>query len=199
MQISTSTRVAIALVAANFFNEILPVLAQVRGGTGEQSTGQSSGIEAFVSKRSVRNTWIAFWILWIIWSLISLLDYATRDRNHNRGADGVESGDRNNPRNKGFARFGNGGNGAERAASLARDLLLGLLSALVLNTFARGSGVAVEILTWFYLGIAIIMLLVEIFVDSKIVQVFFGIVEFGLLLTIISLSYRFGWRFFNAA
>lgn len=92
----------------------------------------------------------------------------------------------------------NGGNGAKRAARLARDLLLGLLSALVMNTFARGSAISVEIITWFYLGIAIIMLLVEILVDSKIAKIFFGIVEFGLLLTIFSLSYRNGWKFFNA-
>jgi hypothetical protein len=75
---------------------------------------------------------------------------------------------------------------------------LGLLSALIMNTFARGSPIAVEILTWFYVGIAIVLLLIEILVDSRIVKIFFGIVEFGILLTIISLSYRFGWKFFNA-
>ncbi|CAB4420855.1 unnamed protein product [Rhizophagus irregularis] len=196
MQVSTSTRIATALVVAKLFNDILPVLAQAGGNAG----GNSESLESFISRRAVRNTWIAFWILWIIWSLISLLDYTTRDRNYTRGGDGVESGDRNNnnPRNKGFSRFGNGGNGAKRAARLARDLLLGLLSALVMNTFARGSAISVEIITWFYLGIAIIMLLVEILVDSKIAKIFFGIVEFGLLLTIFSLSYRYGWKFFNA-
>lgn len=67
MQISTSTRIATALVVAKFFNDILPVFAQAGGNGG----GNSESMESFISRRSVRNTWIAFWILWIIWSLIS--------------------------------------------------------------------------------------------------------------------------------
>jgi hypothetical protein len=67
MQISTSTRVATVLVAAKFFNDVLPVLAQ----EGTSSGTSSSQIETFLSRRAVRNTWIAFWVLWVIWSLIS--------------------------------------------------------------------------------------------------------------------------------
>lgn len=67
MQVSTSTRIATALVVAKLFNDILPVLAQAGGNAG----GNSESLESFISRRAVRNTWIAFWILWIIWSLIS--------------------------------------------------------------------------------------------------------------------------------
>ncbi|RIA83615.1 hypothetical protein C1645_716080 [Glomus cerebriforme] len=185
MQVSTSTRIATALIVAKFFSDILPTLAQA-------PDSSSQGFEAFISRRSVRNTWVAFWILWFIWSLVSFLHYSTRDTDrNNRGADGGERGDQT--KTKKF-RFGRDGNGAKRVANLARDLLLGLLSALVVNSISRGSAVAVEIITWFYLGVAIILLLIEALVDNKIIRLFFGVIEFGLLVAIFGLAYAHGWR-----
>ena len=68
MQVSISTRVAAVLVVMNIFNDILPTLAQGSSGTIKPSEGV---IDFFVSRRSVRNTWVAFWILWFIWSIVS--------------------------------------------------------------------------------------------------------------------------------
>ena len=62
-----------------------------------------------------------------------------------------------------------------------------------MNSLARGSGKAVEILSWIITAIAVVWLLLELFVDNRFVRTAFGLVEFGLLLAIFGLSYSVGW------
>ncbi|CAI2172957.1 14740_t:CDS:2 [Funneliformis geosporum] len=199
MPVTSSTQVAVFLVVVKFFNDILPISAQVSNIPGD-------GIDNSFSTSHVRSAWIALWILWIIWALLTLFKWAskeTKTRNAHtadRQDASLERGERgSNSKKGGITEIMN--HGPRRAARISRDLLLGLLSALVINTFGRGpgsgSGRAVEILTWIFFGLAIIWILVEIAMDNKIIRLLFGFVEYGILLVIFILAYTSGWKLFG--
>ncbi|CAJ0829442.1 6082_t:CDS:10 [Entrophospora sp. SA101] len=176
---------------------LLPRQSQPNDGTG-------NSLDSFVSANSVRSTWIAFWVLWIVWALLLLVDWITKRPTHTdvhkdttTTADGdtttnINRGDHNRQGRGGF--LGRLNKGPRRASRIARDLLLGLLAALVMNTLGRGSGLAVEILAWIFVCFAIIWVGIELIVDNVILRVIFGPVQLAILLTIFILSYALGWR-----
>lgn len=64
-----------------------------------------------------------------------------------------------------------------------------------MNTLGRGSGIAVAVLSWIYLGLAIILLGIEIVTENKFIRLSIGSILLAILLAIISISYATGWRF----
>ncbi|CAG8681949.1 1164_t:CDS:2 [Funneliformis caledonium] len=195
MFVTSSIQVASLLVAVKIFNDILPISAQVTNIPGD-------GIPNFFLTRPIRSAWIGLWVLWILWALLTLLKLVSRETK-TRNAHTTERPDASLERDRG-ANAKKGGfaeimdNGPRRAARISRDLLLGLLTALVINTLGRGAGTgsgrAVEILTWIFVGLAIIWLLVEMAMDNKIIRFIFGFVEYSILLVIFILAYSSGWR-----
>ncbi|CAG8799169.1 20688_t:CDS:2, partial [Racocetra persica] len=149
------------------------------------------GFDSFISSISVRSQWIAFWILWIIWALLLLLNWihkelVKRDRIELRSSTDERTEQTETAANTFLERLGNG---PKRASRIAHDLLLGFLSALVMNTLGRGSGTAVETLSWIYLGLSIIWLGTELVTENKLVRLSIGSVLLAILLTIFIISY----------
>ncbi|CAG8438563.1 12818_t:CDS:2 [Dentiscutata heterogama] len=158
----------------------------------------SGGFDSFISAPSVRSQWIAFWILWIIWALLLLMNLTQKelvkrdDRTEIRQSTAERTERTETGTNTFLERLDNG---LKRASRIAHDLLLGFLSALVMNTLGRGSGIAVEILSWIYLGLSIVWLGTEMVTENKLVRLSLGSVLLSILLTIIIISYATGWRF----
>jgi hypothetical protein len=74
--------------------------------------------------------------------------------------------------------------------------LFTLFFVLVSNTIGHGSQTSAEVLSWIYLGLGVIWILLELFVGSvSAVRLGFGIVEFGIALVILILAFSlgFGW------
>ncbi|CAG8481733.1 11655_t:CDS:2 [Acaulospora morrowiae] len=146
-----------------------------------------------------RTHWIAFWVLWLIWALLTLWNWFRHELTRSENDDGTrtaageissttERAERNT--NNLMSRFDHG---SRRAQRISRDLLLGLLSALTVNTLGQGSGTAVEVLAWIYLGLAIIWLSAEMRTSNKIMRSAMGFLLFAILLTIFILAYARGW------
>ncbi|CAG8591314.1 19001_t:CDS:2, partial [Gigaspora rosea] len=139
----------------------LAVAQDIKEDTSGFNGLSSDNFDSFITETSVRSQWIAFWILWIIWALLLLMNLIQKElvkrdveteirRSTAERAERTETGF--------LERLGNG---PKRASKIAHDLLLGFLSALVINTLGRGSGVAVEVLSWIYLGLSIVWLVTE--------------------------------------
>ncbi|CAG8620623.1 10253_t:CDS:2, partial [Ambispora leptoticha] len=101
--------------------------------------------DTFFSRGSVRATWIAFFIMFLIWAFLWMLSMlSTLIHGSQPSTDGASAnaGDTENPttaeRNYKFK-----GSSVKRAFDVSRDLLLGLLAALTINSLGRGSSVAV--------------------------------------------------------
>ncbi|KAF9428255.1 hypothetical protein BGZ94_002963 [Podila epigama] len=81
----------------------------------------------------------------------------------------------------------------DRTHDLIRDLTLMLLLVVTLNTFGRGSGIAVLVLSWIYLAVAILWAGVMILVESRILDLMMGALAMIILLAMLIAAYSMGW------
>ncbi|CAG8644073.1 7305_t:CDS:2 [Ambispora gerdemannii] len=136
--------------------------------------------DTFFSRGAVRASWIAFFIMFILWAFLWIMNMMLEPENPRRS--GTFS-DRS----------------VKRAHKVARDLLLGMLAALVINSFGRGTAIPGLILFWLYLGLAVIWLGSELMGGNKIVRIAMAPLESLILLVIFILSYAVGWRYVSSA
>ncbi|CAG8853009.1 11801_t:CDS:2, partial [Gigaspora margarita] len=112
----------------------LAVAQDIKEDTSGFNGLSSDNLDSFITETSVRSQWIAFWILWIIWALLLYIKKLKRDDETEIRQSTDERAERTET---GFLE--RLGNGPKRASKIAHDLLLGFLSALVMNTLGRGS------------------------------------------------------------
>ncbi|RUS23349.1 hypothetical protein BC937DRAFT_86983 [Endogone sp. FLAS-F59071] len=172
----------------------------------------------FFSSTAVRKTWIAFFIFWILWVLIQLARYvfsqgldserSTEGQRFEpviRPAGGPEMREQGADDGRPVPRDDVGGTKMfdlagmtrrlNRIQDLFRDLLLSLFAALTINSFGRGGMSSVEILTWIFLGVAIIWMLLELAFDNRLIRIVFALVLYVINLVIFILAFAAGWRF----
>jgi len=234
--------------------------------------------DGFLTRRSVRDSWIALFLLWIIWAILFITKQAVgklsfsrhppsqpSDPLSNRDPGSLSEEGRKNyggsytasggpvgtsgsnvpvtssttqvglgatqavsaaqqehdiqqenqreherrqqahPRNTGITGSGDGHRGLlsrgstnmreriSRTHGLARDLTMMLLLALTLNSFGRGSGVVVLILSWIYVGTALMWLSCALLFRNGVVDAFFGTIQMLLILVILILAFSLGW------
>ncbi|KAF9978226.1 hypothetical protein BGZ73_003230 [Actinomortierella ambigua] len=152
----------------------------------------------FATSRSVRNAWIALWCLWMIWALLFLAKQVLGGQaarrvgtpHHNAAAAPTTE-----YREKGFIGRGIDSLHARvtRASDLARDLTLFLLIGLTVNSIAHGAGVSVLTLAWIYFVVSVLWLAIVLVFDNFIIDVIMGTIQFGIILAILSIAYRYGW------
>ncbi|CAG8616860.1 2771_t:CDS:2 [Paraglomus brasilianum] len=153
----------------------------------------NESFDVFTRSRSVRNTFAALFCLWVIWSLLWLLRLCF-SRSAKSGETDRESADRGTTDRAGATNSGGRfqGKNIKRAHEYATHLLLGLLSALVVNSLGRGSGVSVEVIAWVYFGLALIWLAAEL-MGVRIARLILGPIEAILLLVIFIIAWSWGW------
>ncbi|KAI8991329.1 hypothetical protein BDF20DRAFT_844119 [Mycotypha africana] len=84
-------------------------------------------------------------------------------------------------------------NRLNRAHDLLRDLVLMLLSALCINTFARASTRAVMILAWIFVAFAIVYFFVEAGYEHRYLRLVYCCIFYGIALAIVGLAYAQGF------
>ncbi|KAF8948021.1 hypothetical protein BGZ47_006884 [Haplosporangium gracile] len=82
----------------------------------------------------------------------------------------------------------------DRTYKLIRDLTLMLLVVVTLNSFGLGSGVAVLILAWIYVGLALVWAGLIMLIESRVIDLIMGTLEMLLLLGILIAAYVVGWN-----
>ncbi|KAG9288135.1 hypothetical protein G9A89_000930 [Geosiphon pyriformis] len=154
--------------------------------------------DTFFARSAVRATWIGFFVLFLIWgflwlTLMSRL-HLHDDRAGNAGAPtdpdlGATNGNR--------SRRELTHRSLKRATNLARDLLFGLLAALTINSFGRGTSVPGLILTWIYIVGSITWIATELLGGFFLIRLILAPIHFLILLAIFILAYALGWRYFS--
>ncbi|CAG8578722.1 10955_t:CDS:2 [Paraglomus occultum] len=153
----------------------------------------SESFDVFTRSKSVRNTFAAFFCLWVMWALLWLMRlFFSRSAksgdttNHSSADRGTTTTGTGNTRGHGI------GKNIKRAHEYATHLLLGLLSALIVNSLGRGSGVSVEVLSWVYFGLALTWLVLEL-MGIRFARMVLGPIEAILLLVIFIIAWSWGW------
>jgi len=157
------------------------------------------------SNEKTRRIWIVPFTIWILWALTLLTRYFVGGSHHdafydNRttDAEGVAAGATNTTGRPEKARMGGGimsslAHRTQRVANLLRDLLLSITLALIVNTFGGGTTKGTEVLSWVFLGFLLFWAATEFMMDHRIVRLTFGLVEYGIVLAILSLAWAEGW------
>ncbi|KAG0231937.1 hypothetical protein BGW42_008537 [Actinomortierella wolfii] len=178
----------------------------------------SEDLRSFLNARSVRNGWIALWCLWMVWALLFLAKQVLGGQAarrvgvpHQSAATGTQPGVETGTYTTGQAPATTASTGevrekgiigrsvdslhnrVSRASDLARDLTLFLLIGLTVNSIAHGSGVSVLVLAWIYFVFALIWLGIVLLFENFIIDVIMGVIQFGLILAILSIAYHYGW------
>lgn len=138
-------------------------------------------IQVFITERYIRITWIAFSTLWIFWGFAWVVRYAFGSLSATV-----------NPDDKSWSVtiF----NRLNRACDMLRDLTLLLLSAEILNTFARASTRAVMIITWFFFVVAILYFAFEVsYGQHRRLRFMFSLIFYSLGLAIAGLAFQQGF------
>ncbi|RUP51181.1 hypothetical protein BC936DRAFT_149502 [Jimgerdemannia flammicorona] len=159
----------------------------------------------FFASTAVRGTWVAFFVFWILWALVQIARNIFA-QSVTRQAAGSEMHERTGetartvPRDEvpgGTKMFDEYSMSCrlDRVQGVLRDLLLSLLAALTINTFGRGGTSSVEVLTWIFLGVAIVWTIFELGFDNRIIRVIFSSILYGINLVIFILAFAAGWRF----
>ncbi|CAO3564668.1 unnamed protein product [Mortierella alpina] len=194
----------------------------------------------FFGRRSVRDTWIALWVLWLLWALLFLakqtfgaVRFAQTNPPTGRVATGppVTTGLDHGPYVVGVAPIQGGEQGPAattnaggtstsahapetartaptgffsramdnirdrilRTHNLVRDLTLMLLLVVTLNTFGRGSGVVILVLSWIYLAVVFLWAILMLLIESRIIDMILGTFQMLLLLAMLIAAYSVGW------
>ncbi|KAI9317526.1 hypothetical protein BX666DRAFT_1938107 [Dichotomocladium elegans] len=152
-------------------------------------------ITDFLTDRSVRSYWIAFFTQWVLWGLVYFIRHIFGYDAAERPATSAEpeATEEGKPRKRfamGAGSFGTRLNHAHRV--LMENTLL-LLSVLVLNTFAAGSTRAVMILTWIYFALTAIVAFSEVGYGHRFVRFVYSAVFYAITLAIGGLAFSHGW------
>ncbi|CAO3667539.1 unnamed protein product [Umbelopsis ramanniana] len=138
--------------------------------------------------RDFKSAWTAFFALWLLWGLFWFLRHAFGD-----GTQPAEEAADTEAAQKGRWHFGNSHHRINRSSEMLRDLVLLLLAALALNTFAGGISRAVMILSWIYFGFAVFWAVFEAAVEHHIARFIFAFVFYGIAIAIAALGYHNGF------
>ncbi|KAF9919284.1 hypothetical protein BX616_009987 [Lobosporangium transversale] len=177
----------------------------------------------FWGRRSVRDSWIALWVMWMLWMFLFLAKQifgsprvydARGDRvpagtaapdvgpygntAHHEAAVGTTTAPVAAPVNQHKGHFGRTANNMRerirRTHNLVRDLTLMLLLALTVNAFGSGSAVFVNIMAWIFTALAFMWAGAIMMVESRILDMAFGVLEMLSILAILIAAYAMGWR-----
>ncbi|GAB5585376.1 hypothetical protein Unana1_00276 [Umbelopsis nana] len=141
----------------------------------------------FQPLRDFKSAWTAFFALWLLWGFFWFVRHAFGD-----GHQTVETADTEIGQ-KGRWHFGNTHSRLNRSGDVLRDLVLLLLAALALNTFAGGISKAVMILSWIFFGFAVFWAVFEAALEHHIARFVFAIIFYGIAIVIGALGYHYGF------
>ncbi|KAG0253087.1 hypothetical protein DFQ27_007660 [Actinomortierella ambigua] len=160
----------------------------------------------FLHSRSVRNGWIALWVLWMVWALLFigkqvLGGQAARRVGAPRAGEtvvttaGETTATTTEYREKGIIRRSVDSMHARvtRASDLARDLTVFLLIGLTVNSIAHGAGVSVLALAWIFFVLSVLWIGLVLVIDNFVIDAIMGTIQFGIILAILSIAYHYGW------
>ncbi|CAG8568288.1 837_t:CDS:2 [Paraglomus occultum] len=145
----------------------------------------TASFDEFIKTVSFRDGWDAFFSLWIVWAITWLLrlyfSHSTKDdKDDNKDGNEASTGKRFHV-----------GKRIKRVHKKITQMLLGLLSALTFNSLAHGSGAAVQILSWIYLGLGLSWAHALVWASKRgrpIYGLCGGVVQTGILLAIFILA-----------
>ncbi|KAG2173715.1 hypothetical protein INT43_005135 [Umbelopsis isabellina] len=137
-------------------------------------------------QRDFKGAWTAFFALWLLWGLFWFLRHAFGD-GHSVDADAEAN-------TKSRWQVGTPHSRLSRGSDVLRDLVVLLLAALAINTFAGGITHAVMILSWIFFGFAVFWAVFEAAVEHHIARFIFGFIFYGIAIAIAALGYRYGWQ-----
>ncbi|KAL0077890.1 hypothetical protein J3Q64DRAFT_1766778 [Phycomyces blakesleeanus] len=158
-------------------------------------------VDTFTQQGHVRTAWIAYFTLFVFWGLFYCLRHLSKaERNHGPGPEHDIEGRHTTEERHGSSekvpawKLKNGFHSPlKRAHRLAFENMMLLLTVLVLDTFGSGSGRAVMIIAWIYVGFTILISLTELMIDNRYYRFMYSLMFYGLTLAIGGLAFKQGW------
>ncbi|KAJ2956327.1 hypothetical protein NQZ79_g7792 [Umbelopsis isabellina] len=148
-------------------------------------------------QRDFKGAWTAFFALWLLWGLFWFLRHAFGDA-HQVDADAEANTKSRWHVGTTHAVYSNNPSILQsrlsRGSEVLGDLVVLLLAALAINTFAGGITHAVMILSWIFFGFAVFWAVFEAAVEHHIARFVFGLIFYGIAIAIAALGYRYGWQ-----
>ncbi|GAA5800345.1 hypothetical protein HPULCUR_005772 [Helicostylum pulchrum] len=132
----------------------------------------------FITSRYVKGYWTAFYALCLYWGFFWFSRHIFGDGNNHMFSR--EEATRLN-----------------RTCNSLRDITLLLLSALVINTMARGGKRSVMILAWIYFVMAVIWSIYEMISSHHLARLSSSIVFYGICITIGAIAFQKGFDEFD--
>ncbi|KAL1921410.1 uncharacterized protein VTP21DRAFT_11126 [Calcarisporiella thermophila] len=147
----------------------------------------------YFTAATVRRTWIVFFILWILYGLSAFLRYALGTSAKAKSDEAGTAGATAESTEKGITGVV-GNDRLHRAHLVLRDLVLTLLSAILINGFGRVTTIAVEALSWCFLGLSLIWAIVELVTESRPARAVLAFLTYGIALALFILAFASGWH-----
>ncbi|KAG2233920.1 hypothetical protein BDF21DRAFT_450440 [Thamnidium elegans] len=160
----------------------------------------------FITSRYVKGYWTAFYALCLYWGFFWFSRHIFGDGNNHmfsreEAVHNLES-DRNRNNRRHLA-WTNSSTAIDiytrlnRTCNSLRDITLLLLSALVINTMARGGKRSVMILAWIYFVMAVIWSIYEMISSHHLAKLSSSIVFYGICITIGAIAFQKGFDEFD--
>ncbi|KAI9022815.1 hypothetical protein CLU79DRAFT_750902 [Phycomyces nitens] len=157
-------------------------------------------VDSFTQQGAVRTAWIAYFTLFVFWGLLYCIRHLATAASNNgpgpehdiEGRQATEEG-HSNEKTRAWKPKEGFHNPLMRAHRVAFENMLLLLTVLVLDTFGSGSGRAVMIISWIYVGFTVLISLTELVVDNRYYRFLYSIMFYGLTLAIGGLAFKQGW------
>ncbi|ORY08155.1 hypothetical protein K493DRAFT_332485 [Basidiobolus meristosporus CBS 931.73] len=142
--------------------------------------------------RNIRDSFIALFIFWIIWALLLLADQGSESTSNNQASATGSSLTKH---------FRGLHCSVSHTQKVARNVFITMLWMLVASTLGLGLTHGSMILTWIYFSFAVVWVFVDLvlanglihFEHTGLIDATFGLIEFGLALTVMSIGYSRGW------
>ncbi|KAI8144143.1 hypothetical protein BJV82DRAFT_608481 [Fennellomyces sp. T-0311] len=162
--------------------------------------GANDSLDAFMSDRNVKLSWIAFFALWVFWGYFWFVRHVFGDGHQDVDYSGRDEAVEVNPVANTAPRpwirhpiAVSTHNRLTRATNVLHDLVLMLFSVLALNTFARGATRPVMIISWIFFAFAVFWTIFEASYEHHMARLFYGIIFYSLAIAIGALAFRDGF------